>query len=223
MFENDIINYKLEVDFMFRTSRRTFQIAYYLSSVLPVYLLLLIFMISIKIETLGFSWVPRYKNLNGYKIAFILCTICTVISFISLVKVKSIIKNIQDHSRSFGKFKVKITQRYNAGFREFILSFILPMISTFSITDYPCTTIVMILLFQLAIFFFYMNSSDFFPNISLILFGFSVFQVTSEDNSSIKYVFGKTKDIDKLIQSKQEILAVKIGSTGFPSNIAVVL
>lgn len=97
------------------------------------------------------------------------------------------------------------------------------MISTFSITDYPCTTIIMIFLFQLAVFFFYMNSSDFFPNISLILFGFSVFQVISKDNSGIKYVFGKTKDIDKLIQSGQETQVVKIGSTGLPSNIAVVL
>lgn len=208
---------------MFRTSRKTFQIAYYLSSVLPVYLLLLIFMISIKIETLGFSWIYRYKNLNGYKIAFILCTICIIISFVSLVKVKRIIKNVQDYSNSLGKLRVKVTQRYNAGFREFILSFILPMISTFSITDYPCTTIIMIFLFQLAVFFFYMNSSDFFPNISLILFGFSVFQVISKDNSGIKYVFGKTKDIDKLIQSGQETQVVKIGSTGLPSNIAVVL
>ena len=146
-----------------------------------------------------------------------------IISFVSLVKVKRIIKNVQDYSNSLGKLRVKVTQRYNAGFREFILSFILPMISTFSITDYPCTTIIMIFLFQLAVFFFYMNSSDFFPNISLILFGFSVFQVISKDNSGIKYVFGKTKDIDKLIQSEQEVQVVKIGSTGLPSNIAVVL
>ena len=146
-----------------------------------------------------------------------------IISFVSLVKVKHIIKNVQDYSNSLGKLRVKVTQRYNAGFREFILSFILPMISTFSITDYPCTTIIMIFLFQLAVFFFYMNSSDFFPNISLILFGFSVFQVISKDNSGIKYVFGKTKDIDKLIQSEQEVQVVKIGSTGLPSNIAVVL
>lgn len=208
---------------MFRTSRRTFQIAYYLSSILPVYLLLLIFMISIKIEMFGFSWVTRFKNINGYKVVFILCTICIIISSFSLIMVRYIIKNVQNHSRSLGKVKVKVTQQYNAGFREFILSFILPMMSTFSITDYPYTTIIMIFLFQLAVFFFYMNSSDFFPNISLILFGFSVFQVSSEDNTSIKYVFGETKNIDKLIQTEQKVWAVKMGSTELSSNIAVLL
>lgn len=209
---------------MFRTSRKAFQIAYYLSSLLFVYLFLLIFMVLIKIEKFGFSWLDRLYSVSSYKIAFILCTFFVIISFANLIIVKNIIKNVQNHSRSFGRSKVTITKQYNTGFREFVLSFILPMMSTFSIVDYPCTTIIMVFLFQIAIFFFYLNSSDFFPNISLILFGFSVFKVTSKDTrNSIKYAFGRTREIDKLIQSKEEVWAVEIGSIKTSNNIAVLL
>lgn len=211
---------------MFRTSKKAFQIFYYLSSLLPVYLLLLIFMVLIKVEASRcfdfFIWLNKFKVITLYKIAFFICVICIIISAVALFLVKYSIKSVLNYSYSLGISKVKILKLYNTGFREFLLSVILPLISTFSIVDYPITTMIMIILFQIMIFFFYVNSSDFFPNISLILCGFSVFEVKPiDEKSNVKYVFGKTKYIDKIIYTEHELKVVEIGATEFSNNVAV--
>lgn len=123
-----------------------------------------------------------------------------------------------------GTSSVVFKNQYNPGFREFILSVILPMMSTFSIDDYPLPTLVMVLAFQIFIFIFFLNSSDFFPNLSLFVFGYSVFivdQANSQD-SNLKYVFGKTSNIDSIVNNHQQFQVVEIGEPKYNNNVGVI-
>ena len=68
------------------------------------------------------------------------------------------------------------------------------MMSTFSIDEYPIPTLIMIIIFQLLIYIFFINSSDFFPNISLVALGYSIFIVEStEEDSNLRFVLEEQK------------------------------
>ncbi|MCF1843703.1 hypothetical protein FOF61_06585 [Lactobacillus jensenii] len=205
---------------MFWSSRKSFRLFYYVSSLLPVYLFMLIFMIIIKIENQK-AFLYHEKL---YKIIFGLFIFCIFASVYCLLKTKSIIKRTTHFSKTYGTTKVILSDNYNIGFREFILSFILPLISTFSIDEYPIATISMIFLFQLLMYIFFISSSDFFPNIPLVLLGFSVFEVktTNSENSKLKYVFGKTKNIAEIMKDDKSYEVVEIGEPNYFNNIGVI-
>lgn len=209
---------------MLRTSRLSFKIAYYCSSLLPVYTFLVVFMVILKLEThTTKALISRlFTPLTGYKCVFWLFVVLTILSVFLLFKVKAILEDTLKHSNSLGKNKVSILGTYNSGYREFILSFVLPLISTFSVDDYPWATFIMVILFEIIMYIFFINSSDFFPNIALIVLGYSIFNVKSVDNVNIRYAFGKTKDIDSLIKTKSNIEVVTLGENNFPSNVGVI-
>ncbi len=212
---------------MFWSSRKAFRIYYYMSSLLPVYLLVLIFMTSIKFNISEIDSVrnllAKLGNITSYKVVLYTFMVLLFISFFCLYKVVKIINNTKKYSKTFGKTRVVLKDEYNVGFREFILSVILPMMSTFSIDEYPIPTLIMIIIFQLLIYIFFINSSDFFPNISLVALGYSIFIVEStEEDSNLRFVFGRTKNIDDIIKCSKEFEVIEIGESDYSNNIGVI-
>lgn len=209
---------------MFRSSRKGFQIYYFISSLLPIYLFIIVFMFSIKFKGRKDQIANFYKINTNYKLVFYAFIFLFFVSVYCLFKVKRIIDETKKHSKTLGATSVSFKNQYNPGFREFILSVILPMMSTFSVDDYPFSTLIMVISFQLFLFMFFLNSSDFFPNLSLFLFGYSVFIVdqTQKSDSKLEYAFGKTKDIDGIINKNQQFNVIEIGEPNYSNNIGVI-
>lgn len=209
---------------MFRSSRKGFQIYYFVSSFLPVYLFIVVFMFSIRFKNNKEQIENFYKINSNYKFTFYVFIFLLLMSICCLLRTKKIIDETKKHSKVLGTTSVILKEQYNPGFREFILSVILPMMSTFSIDDYPLSTLFMVLFFQLFIYIFFINSSDFFPNLSLFLFGYSVFIVKKSNraNSKLKYVFGKTNNIDRIINKDQQFRVIEIGEPDYFNNIGVI-
>lgn len=211
---------------MLRSSRKGFRLSYYISSLLPVYLLLIIFMFTINIERNNnilyvFDFIHDHSH---YNLVFCMFFAFFILSLICLLLVKIAIKSTLAYSETLGTEKVRISNKYNSGFREFIFSVILPLMSTFSINDFPVATLVMVIVFQIIIYVFFENSSDLFPNISLVLLKYSFFYVSDNNGkSSLQYVLGKTSDIDNLIRGKKEVEVVKMGESNLPDNVGVLL
>ena len=184
-------------------------------------------MISIKLNIYNTNKIIKSAT-TSYWLVFVIFLVLSALSFCCLLKTRRIIDKTKQYSKTFGTVKVYLKDEYNPGFREFILSVILPMISTFSIDDYPITTLIMICIFQLLIYIFFINSSDFFPNISLVILGYSVFTVSSiisskNTESNLKFVFGKNQDIDKVVrQKKYKFTVVEIGEPQCLNNIGVI-
>lgn len=158
-----------------------------------------------------FQW-----HITSTKIVYLIIFSIFCISLLSLLKVRSLIENVKEASSTLGTTKVVIHAKYNNGFREFILSVILPMVSTFSILDLPIATLSIIIIWQVFMYLFYSISSDFLPNIPLALAkGYSIFiakpvisqgkDQKNKENKGPYYILGKTSEIDGLIYTKQEI------------------
>lgn len=212
---------------MFRSSRRFFKFYYYMSSLLPIYLFIVIFMIAIKFNIKMISNVKHFlgilEMITPYKIVLYIFLALVIISLRCLFITRKIITDTKHYSKTFGITKISLKDEYNPGFREFILSFILPMMSTFSIDDNPIPTLLMISIFQLLIYAFFVNSSDFFPNIPLVLLGYSVFIVDSKTEiSRLKFVFGKNKNIDNIVNGDRQFKAVEIGEPDSSNTIGVI-
>lgn len=58
--------------------------------------------------------------------------------------------------------------------REFLLSVLVPVLTTISIQGMPLTDFVSILILQILIYFYYANSNEYFPDLSLQLIKYSV-------------------------------------------------
>ncbi|WP_347975349.1 hypothetical protein [Limosilactobacillus fermentum] len=165
-----------------------------------------------------------WKLTSSYKLIFYIFIFLLLISVFCLFKTWRIIEETKHYSKTLGITKISLKDEYNPGFRDIILSVILPMMSTFSIDDYPLPTLVMVLAFQIFIFIFFLNSSDFFPNLSLFVFGYSFFivdQANSQD-SNLKYVFGKISNIDSIVNNHQQFQVVEIGEPNYNNNVGVI-
>lgn len=222
-----MVNKFEEETFLFRSSRKYFRLSYYLSSLAPSFLLLVVYMFLGKLNDANYQFHNIFINIISIdKIVFLILFLALIISFFSLFRVKAIIDSTKDMSNSNGTFSIQITERYNQGFRDFIMSVLVPFASTFSIMDQPIATIVILLLIQFLTYKFYVNSSDIYPNIALAIWGYSVFVGYEKGkNDSVEkkwYVFGKTKAINSLIISKQN--ATALGDPGFKNNnIAIII
>lgn len=85
-----------------------------------------------------------------------------LVDLYSLVRVIQLLNNQKKLTKALGTNSVRISNEYNGGLRDFLLSFIVPAITTFSADENPLTMIIFILLFQFIVYVFYKNSSDFF-------------------------------------------------------------
>ena len=172
---------------MFLSVNKSFQISYFLSSLLPVYILLIIWLI---INAAGcFS-----KNLIlTLSILGILC----LGGIICLFEIRRQLRETIGYAKFQGIEKIKINDEYNSGYRDFLLSTLLPLLTSFFLKENPLGGLIMVLLIQSMIYVFFISSSDFFPNISLMCMGISIY------NGSLKnrkvYCIGKRKRVKSYI------------------------
>lgn len=215
---------------MFRSSRKDFRFSYYISSLMISYGLLIIYMLLSKLEDVEYNFSDLIVNWwSPNKIVFGILLILFLFSLFSLKKIQTIILDNKNAAHTLGIYKIKVNEKYNQGFRDFIMSVLVPIISSFSITDHAVSTLVILLLVQYVTYKFYVNSSDIFPNVSLAIWGYSIFiGIEQKDEfgrgnyGKTWYVLGKTNEIENIILSDQ-----KMTPFGYPSyinnNIGVIL
>lgn len=117
-------------------STKKFRISYYLSSFIPSYMFLLIILLVQHYETTS-NFLPLTLKLTSKKVVFILILILFILSCLSLCYVKVVLKNISNNSSSRGIRQGYITRNYNVGMREFLLSVLIPIMTTISVQDIP--------------------------------------------------------------------------------------
>lgn len=173
---------------------------YFVSSLLPIYALLCIFGFIAKIEQI--NW--HLKELNSisldYKITILILFILIIMSLLSLLCVIRKINNRKEITDPSNK-SAFVTENYNQGFREFLVSTIIPLAFTFSFIDYPIASLLVLVIIQLTIFEYFQNASDILPNLSLTILGYTLF-IAKDGNDKKLFLFGQTKRIDDLIDSE---------------------
>ncbi|WP_428958133.1 hypothetical protein [Levilactobacillus brevis] len=204
---------------MFRTTKSVFRNAYYLSSLLvPDGLLLIILLVGYS-ENNNWNIIDLFM-ICEFSILFWLCVIMLAISALAAYYVKRVLKETIGASKTLNAKKRHIGTKYNTGFREFLWSIIIPMISTYSIVDSPILSFTMILVLQTLVYFFYINSSDMFPNLALTFLGYSVYICVTEDKNDF-FVFGKRKEIDNIIGKDKEVVPLS-SITDKYNNVGVI-
>lgn len=204
---------------MFRETSHRFRISYYLSCLIVPVSLLIVFIIISAAEKVDLKIVDLFQNfLSIKKISFYTLLILLISCFYSLYYVHKVIKDRLRYSNSKSSpQKFKIENTFNPGFRDFLLSCLLPLMSTFSFDDSPLASIAMFYSMLIIMFFFYKNSSDFFPNLPLSIAGYTLFIAKEEvdsqhDEQYSAYVFGKTKNISKTVSSVENIIYLEKSS-----------
>lgn len=190
---------------MLTGSTKKFRISYYLSSFLPSYMFLLIILLVQHYEITN-SFFPLTIKLTSKKLVFILIFILFVLSCISLYYVKIVLENISDNSNSRGTRQAYITRNYNIGMREFLLSVLIPIMTTISIQDSPITGLISMLFLQIILYLFYSNSSEYFPNVSTLLISYSVLiAIDTKDNREV-YIFSKSNKVSDLVNGNSDFV-----------------
>lgn len=210
---------------MFNYSRKTFRLSYFVSSFFPAYFFLLIILFFQHFDETG-SLLPLSKSLTVPKIIFGISVTLFIISIICLTHVMGVLKQTIDHSSikqgsERNKPKADVSGQYNIGLREFLLSVLIPVITTMSIQDSPYTGLVSMILLQTMLYYFYKNSSEILPNLSMQLIGYSVVKAVDIDNCKEVELFVKTKRIDEVLLKRIEF--IYLGSEKNKSIIGITL
>lgn len=228
---------------MFRTARPFFKFCYYVSSLFLSYFLIVVYIaitkfnIILKIISGRVSiceYLSLYNNqnnmvINCHPIALIsiLVLLCLIASLgFSFWTKRLINRTILRDYRAYNTLtpeKFTIGDKYNVGFREFIMSVIIPVISMFSIVEQPIQTFVIIVIIQLITYYFYANSSDIFPNITLVFLGYTLFYGKKVDDGRNCYVFGLTKEVDSIILSERYVLPLGKQGATFKNYVGVIV
>ena len=195
-----------EVINMFLFTNKLFKYSYFLSSLLPLNSLMI----------LWFTLVEDNKNTLCFRFIAISFISIGAIQIISLVCLISQISKLKNFTRHQGKEVIYIKNKYNSGVRDFLLSTFLPILTSFSFKDNVIAAFIMVLIFQLCLFVFYLKSSDFMPNIILILLGYNVFE-GSINNGKTVYCISKGIEIGTLIENKR--MGIKIGNATKVGNV----
>ncbi|APZ49907.1 hypothetical protein BW721_09845 [Jeotgalibaca sp. PTS2502] len=205
---------------MFRYSSKSFRVAYFVSSFLPSYSFLLIILVVQHFELSG-RLLPITWEISTMKIIFILTFISLVLSFFSLLYIKNAFENVLKNSKSRTHRSAYITRNYNVGMREFLLSVLVPILTTISIQDMPITGYVSMVILQILIFFYYENSSEYFPNLSLQLIRYSVINAIDNKQNREVYLFTKSDRVSDIINGNQDF--VYFGKLNRNSEIGIIL
>lgn len=158
--------------FDFKTSLK-FRLAYFISSFLPSYIFIMIITYIQYIES-SKRIIPSLV-ITSKKIVFIVLIFLTLIAFYSIYIILRKIKEEYDTFRTNrANQRGKLEKEYNSGIREFLLSVLLPLITTIFIDEKPISGLVSILLIQFTLMYFYFRSTDIFPNIPLLFTGYYI-------------------------------------------------
>lgn len=177
--------------FDFKTSL-IFKLAYFFSSFLPSYIFIIIITYIQYIES-NKRLFPSLV-ITSKKLVFIILVLLTFIASCSLYIILRKIKQEYETFRSNrAKQRGKLNKEYNSGIRDFLLSVLLPVITTIFIDEKPISGLVSIILIQSALMYFYFYSTDILPNIPLLFKGYYI-------------VKGKVRDREMLFFVPREIL-----------------
>lgn len=190
---------------MFNYSTACFRIAYFVSSFLPSYTFLLLILIVQHFELTG-EILPVTWDISTMGVIFYLTLFLLFLSIYSLIYVKKALKNVLKNSKSRTHKSAYITRNYNVGMREFLLSVLVPIMTTISIQDMPITGFVSMLFLQILIYFYYINSSEYFPNLSLQLIKYSVVNAVDNERKRDVYLFAKSDTISSLINGNEDFV-----------------
>lgn len=199
---------------MFRESNKAFRIAYFMSAILPINMTLVVSYLCIYTE-ISVNKKQVHILWNGgigvdiFGLGLLLLFMSGIFALIyTNWKVNELYKN----KGNGVEINVKLSNRFNTGFSSFVLSMVLPLVSSFSLKNNEVYCMVMIALFEFLIFYFYQHSSDFFANVCLkydvvdgiILEGSSIAGYRLQKGDTI-HVFVKHKELNKLIGKKCEV------------------
>ena len=190
---------------VFNYSTACFRIAYFVSSFLPSYTFLLLILIVQHFELTG-EILPVTWDISTMGVIFYLTLFLLFLSIYSLIYVKKALKNVLKNSKSRTHKSAYITRNYNVGMREFLLSVLVPIMTTISIQDMPITGFVSMLFLQILIYFYYINSSEYFPNLSLQLIKYSVVNAVDNERKRDVYLFAKSDTISSLINGNEDFV-----------------
>lgn len=190
---------------MFLFTNKFFKYLYFFSALLPLNILLFIWF-----------YLVEETNLNSIILFiewyFIISILVGIISLICLIRQLNGLNLIIKHQ---GREVVFIKDKYNVGVRDFLISTFLPILTSFSFKDNIIAAFVMVLLFQASLLIFYLKSSDFMPNIILMIIGYNIFEGTIKNKKV--YCISKKVKIGTLIEKK--VQAVKIGDSTEKGNV----
>lgn len=165
---------------MFIISNKKFKRKYFVSAIFPINVIL---MISVgfnfpwsKLKLLRGDWSISKWSLIVDILLVIILLLYTIKGIGSVMYVKNILNKTPKAREIRNIYEVKFFKSYNPGYGDFILSSILPMTSTFTLGDKTLYSLIMIFLFEILIYLFFLKSSDFFPNVLLAIFGYSVME-----------------------------------------------
>ncbi len=194
---------------MFRFSNNVFKVSYFISAMLPTYSLFLLIVLTSHIDKFGFQFENIY-NFTMQKFLLLFSIVLLISGTICLFIIKQKLRKIIDSSKTKVEREVELTSVVNPGLREFLLGILVPTVSTFSLSDSPVTAIVSFLFFNVILFLFYGQSSDFFPNLGLFLFGYSLIEGILDGRKIL--VFVQSKEIKHVLNSKQKVVFMGTGS-----------
>lgn len=216
---------------MFIISNKVFKFGYFISAIFPINVIL---MISVafnfpwsKLNLLKNDWniSKCFIITDGILVLIIFMLICVGIAF--GIYIKSTLNKIPKARETRSIYEVKFFKSYNPGYGDFILSSILPMTSTFTLGDKTLYSLIMIFVFEILIYLFFLKSSDFFPNILLAIFGYSVMEgeivkkkipghagrddLKTEQPGNKVYVFVKNKYISNVLHQSKDVIQFEDG------------
>ena len=194
-----------EVRSVFSNSTAWFRITYFASSFIPSYTFLLLILIVQHFELTG-EIMPVTWDISTMKIIFYSTLILLLLSICSLFYVKNALENVLKNSKSRTLRSAYITRNYNVGMREFLLSVLVPIMTTISIQDMPITGFISMLFLQILIYFYYTNSSEYLPNLSLQLIKYSVVNAIDSKQNRDVYLFAKSDAVSSLINGNKDFV-----------------
>ncbi|MGI1818563.1 hypothetical protein ACRPK1_00155 [Lactobacillus johnsonii] len=223
---------------MFLTSDEQFRKQYFLSSQIPVFVLIIIFMVpQVKWNSLiqkAYKFIflkKKYNVLTWFidnKESHILIVIIILIgvwiySSICLIGLYNRLKRNRGTPAPAKKVQkiVILTREYNKGMLNFFLSLILPLITSFSLIDYPITSLIELVIIEYLIYDFFKKSSSFFLNITLLLI-YNVNLFFGETlNGDRVYCFVLGIPIKEIVGKKVEVRYLTSGEYPPNQNICI--
>ncbi|MGX5378175.1 hypothetical protein ACWCL1_08030 [Ligilactobacillus sp. LYQ135] len=213
---------------MFMISNKKFKFGYFVSAIFPINIILMISIVFnfpwSKLNLLKSDWcILKLLVIVDITLVLILL-VFTILGIAFGIYIKNILNNIPKSKESMNIYKVKFFKSYNSGYDDFILSSILPILSTFTLNDKTLYSLIMIILFEILIYFFFLKSSDFFPNILLALLGYSVVKgevvekkisgysdVETEQPGNKVYIFVKNKYVSNVLYQSADAIHFESG------------
>ena len=159
---------------MFLFTSKFFKYLYFLSALLPLNILIFIWFLLIEENS-------RNSTILFIELYFGISILTGIVSLICLIRQLDRLDLIIKHQ---GKEVVFIKDKYNVGVRDFLISTFLPILTSFSFKDNIIAAFIMVLLFQVFLLIFYLKSSDFMPNIILMIIGYNIFEGATENRYS---------------------------------------